>query len=72
MLGTYSYLLGMPFSKKITRNLYELRILGSVHIRVFYTFHKDNIVLLHGFIKKTNKIPQKELLTAKNRIKSLT
>ena len=58
--------------KKIssTSDLYELRIKALVQIRLFFTLIKPDILLIvHGFIKKTNKIPLKELELAINRKK---
>jgi len=39
--------------------------------RVFLTVHHNTIVLLHGFIKKTQKIPSKELELAGKRLARL-
>lgn len=51
-------------------NLYELRIKTSVQIRLFFVYVPPDIFLiLHGFIKKTNKTPLKELKTVINRKK---
>lgn len=51
-------------------NLYELRIKASVQIRLFFAyFPPDNFIILHGFIKKTNKTPKKEIKTAISRKK---
>ena len=56
-----------PFSKAIQgdryRGLFELRVKFSSDItRVFYFIHEKNtFVLLHGFVKKTNKTPEREL-----------
>ncbi len=58
--------------KKITgqSNLYELRIKSSVQIRLFFACITPNIILIiNGFIKKTNKTPYKEIETAIKRIK---
>ena len=45
--------------------LYELRPKPS---RVIYFYlHKNRIVLLHAFIKKTKAIPEKDLRTALDR-----
>jgi phage-related protein len=58
--------------KKITRlpNLYELRIKTSVQIRLFFVFVAPNIFLIvHSFVKKSNKTPAKEIDSALNRIK---
>lgn len=53
--------LGMPHSRKLSPRLYELRIRGRQEIRFFYFCKANVIIILHGFIKKTQKIPQREL-----------
>lgn len=63
--------LGMPHSKKISDKLFELRILGKNNIRIIYTYHGGKIVLLHGFVKKSFKIPKKEINLASKRLKSI-
>lgn len=49
------------------RGLYELRIRHSSDIsRIFYFCYKsDTFVLLHGFVKKTSKVPEREIERAK-------
>lgn len=61
LLDELGHLLRPPKSKKIVKDLYELRVLGNLSIRIFYTFYKNNIVVLHAFIKKSQKIPKQEL-----------
>lgn len=68
LLSRFGNLLGMPHSKKIGGELYELRIRGTQEVRIFYCFKKKNIYLLHAFRKQTNKTPQKELKTALERL----
>ena len=63
--------LEMPHSKPLGRGLFELRIVGTTHIRFVYTFHVDIIWMLHGFIKKTNKIPKGEISYAQEQLKLL-
>lgn len=63
--------IGMPYSKKIDRHLFELRIAGKQSVRIFYAYHSGVIILLHGYVKKTQKIAQKELDTARSRLLSL-
>lgn len=53
--------LNMPHSKYIERNLFELR---AKDVRLFYCFSNGTAYLLHGFIKKSDRIPQKELRIA--------
>lgn len=57
----------MPHSKSIADGVFELRIRGVQVVRIFYAFHESAAVLLCGFIKKTDKTPKKELLTAMKR-----
>ena len=68
MLEKYGPTLGMPHVKKISSNLYELRIKGREEIRIFFTYKNRNIHLLHGFKKKTNKTPPKEIAAALKRL----
>jgi phage-related protein len=71
MLEHYGLIVGMPYVKKITPDLWELRIRGQVEIRYLFTVCQTTILVLHGFKKKQNKIPAKELQTAKKRLQSL-
>lgn len=72
LLEEYDKRLGMPYSKHIQDNLYELRIRGQQEIRVFYCFQPDKIVFIHAFVKKSKKTPPQEIKTALFRIKLLT
>lgn len=72
LLEKFGIKLGMPHSKKIDNNLFELRIRGKRELRIFYIFHKGKvIVLLHAFIKKTQRISQKQMNLARSRFKTL-
>lgn len=67
LLGEFGPKLGMPYSRKLTKNLNELRTRGRNPIRVIYT-NIDNIyVILNAFLKKTNKTPMKEIRLAESR-----
>ena len=72
LLKTYGPQLGMPHSKRLQNNLYELRIRGKNEIRIIYSFKGAKIYLLHAFKKKTQEIPEKEIKTAITRFTSLT
>ena len=63
--------LGSRNLKKITGEIYELRISGKVQVRIFCCFKDNKIYLLHAFVKKTQKIPKNELYTAINRLRHL-
>ena len=71
MLEIKEYRIEMPFSRKIENDLYELRIKSSKNIRIFYTFYQDSIVLLHIISKKSQKLPLRDVNTARNRLKEL-
>lgn len=71
LLEEFGQKLGSPHTKKISSDLFELRVVGEQEIRIFYTFHKLQIFLLHGFVKKSQKIPQKEITTALRKLKYL-
>lgn len=55
-----------PYSKHIKNKIRELRISFSQnHHRILYfTFVGKTIILLHAFLKKTAKLPGKELAKA--------
>lgn len=60
--------LGMPLVRKMERGLWEIRVdLGDVCARVFFTLVEGSMVLLHGFIKKSQKTPLSDLETARQR-----
>ncbi|EKD76734.1 MAG: hypothetical protein ACD_43C00009G0013 [uncultured bacterium] len=63
LLERFEYRLGMPHSKRVDHNIFELRIRGQQEVRIFYTFHNTTIILFYGFIKKSNSIPKHELKT---------
>ncbi len=62
--------LGMPHTRAIEHGLFELRIKGKEGIaRTFYcTKVGKKIVMLHVFVKKTQKTPKKELKIAFERM----
>jgi phage-related protein len=62
-----------PYVKHLQGKLYEIRAKGKDGIaRVFYfTMTGQRIVLLHGFIKKTQKTPKRELAIAVVRMKEI-
>lgn len=72
LLTHYGHLLGMPHSKKVASNIFELRTRGQQEVRIFYCFHGGNAILLHAFIKKSQTTPAKELQLATKRFLSLT
>ncbi len=62
--------LGLPHSRTLGDGLFELRPRGKVGIgRAFYCFVSGRrIIILHAFVKKTQKTPQRELEIARRRV----
>ncbi len=65
--------LGMPHTKAVDGGLFELRVKGKEGIaRVFYcTKVGKRIIMLHMFVKKSQKIPKKELKLALKRMQEV-
>lgn len=65
--------LGMPHTRAVAEGLFELRLKATEGIaRVFYcTMMGKRIVMLHQFIKKTDKAPLKEIAIARRRLKEI-
>jgi phage-related protein len=68
----YGWPLGMPLIRKVEPRLWEVRSrVASGIARVLFTIDGDKMVLLHGFVKKFQKIPTNELETARQRLADL-
>lgn len=69
ILAQNGYSLREPYSKQLEKDLYELRIQqGSDITRILYFFVVNGkVILLSGFVKKTQKTPKKEIALAKKR-----
>ncbi len=64
----FGWPLGMPVVRKLDAGLWEIRSrLDQRTARVFFTMQNDAIVLLHGFIKKSQKTAKEDLALAKRR-----
>lgn len=65
--------LRMPHSKAFGDGLFELRPKGKAGIgRAFYCFLVGRrVVILHGFIKKSQQTPDRELKLARKRMKEI-
>jgi phage-related protein len=68
----YGWPLGMPLVRKMEPGLWEVRCdIADGIARVLFTAKAGQMVLLHGFVKKSQKTPDNELKTARNRLKKL-
>jgi phage-related protein len=67
----FSWPIGMPLVRPLRRELWEVR--GSLArgriARVLFCVEQGRMVLLHGFIKKTQKTPQRDIDLALKRKK---
>lgn len=63
----------IPHIKKLTGTpLWEIRILGEDSTRILYiTRSGKQILLLHAFVKKTDKTPLKEINVALGRLREI-
>ncbi|MCZ7583746.1 MAG: type II toxin-antitoxin system RelE/ParE family toxin [Deltaproteobacteria bacterium] len=70
----FGWPIGMPLVRNLKDGLWELRsTLPSRPIaRLILCFHDNTLVVLHGFIKKTQKLPTDDLALAKCRMKDVT
>ena len=69
LLEEFGHKLVLPHAKYIGNEIFELRFSGSEgQIRILYFFyHYDQVVFTNGFVKKSNRVPQKEKMLAVNR-----
>ena len=67
-LVQFRWPLGMPLVRKIETDLWEVRsnLSGGRIARIFFTIGGNEMALLHGFIKKSRKTPQRDLSLARN------
>ena len=68
----FGWPLGMPLVRKLAKDLWEVRIhLADRIARVLFTVIGHTMVLLHGFIKKSQATPSEELDVARQRLQQL-
>lgn len=70
LLKQYGLQTGSTRTKKLTgTDFWELRILGGDNLRIFYIAVQDKtFLLIHGFKKKSQKTPSKEIKIANLRL----
>ena len=69
----FGWPVGMPVCRSLGRGLYEIRsdLTGRRIARVIFCVADGRMVLLHGFIKKTQKTPKADLDLALKRKKEI-
>jgi phage-related protein len=56
-----------PYADVVLRKIRELRLIfGSNQYRFLYFFHGKEIIITHGFVKKTDKVLSNEIQRAEN------
>jgi phage-related protein len=70
----FSWPIGMPLCRALGKGLWEVRsdVTQGRIARVLFCIHEERMVLLHGFIKKTQKTPDTDLNLALRRKKEIT
>jgi phage-related protein len=73
MLEEYDPALGKPYTSPIGDGLFEIRAKGKEGIgrSLFCTIKGREIIILHSFIKRSQKIPKKEIDLARKRMKEV-
>lgn len=61
-----------PLVKHLDGKLWELRVPsdGNIYRLLYFTYSERKIIFVHGFQKKTQVTPQKEIATAQKRMES--
>ena len=69
----FGWPIGMPYCRPFGRGLWEVRsdLLSGRIARILFCIRDGEMVLLHGFVKKTQKTPQQEIDLAIHRMKEL-
>ena len=65
--------LGKPYTAPMSKGLFEIRARGKEGIgrSLFCIVTGKEVVILHSFIKKSQKTPKKEIALAKKRMKEV-
>jgi phage-related protein len=67
----FGWPIGMPVCKPLGQGLYEVRTnLKDRIARMFFGIENGNMILLHGFVKKSQATPKGDLETARKRLKA--
>ncbi len=66
--------IGRPHTAPLSKGLFEIRAKGREGIgrSIFCSVRDRKLIILHSFVKKTQKIPQKEMDKAVKRLKEVT
>lgn len=70
----FGWPLGMPYCRSLRNGLWEVRsdLTDGKIARVIFSVVHERMVLLHGFIKKTQKTPAQDIQLALKRMKEVS
>jgi len=65
----YGWPLGLPLVRHVRGDIWEVRSnLGNRIARILFAVEGALMILLHGFIKKSRKLPEQDLKVARDRL----
>jgi phage-related protein len=69
----FGWPIGMPLVRKLADAIWEARssLPSKREARLLFTANEEQIVVLHGFIKKTQKTPRGEIELARKRLREM-
>ena len=69
----YGWPVGMPLCRSMGKGLFEIRsnIINGRIARVVFAVLDEHMLLLHGFVKKSQKTPKPDLDLAEKRLKEI-
>ncbi len=69
----FGWPIGMPTCRPMGEGLFEVRtdLTGNRTARLLFTIADGSMVVLHGFLKKTQKTPESDLKLARDRRRRL-
>ena len=70
----FGWPIGMPLVRSLRDALWEVRsdLPSERTARLLFCFHDEELIVLHGFIKKTQKTDSADLALARKRMKEIT
>ncbi len=69
----FGWPIGMPYSRNLEKGMYEVRsnISDKRIARILFCIQGGGMILLHGFIKKTQATPDREISIARKKMKGV-
>lgn len=70
----FGWPIGMPLVRKLGADIWEVRssLPGNREARLLFAANDDQIVVLHAFIKKSQRTPPREIELAHKRLREMT